>query len=132
MDSRGSIRCACAVASSKSLAKLRDVFPASREVCQVADRVRVAASRKRGAKRPAKKKSSRNPPGIFVLVALMALILGFLARRMMLPSAVHYLAHRPADVSRRSGDVEVPPTNEDENLSTGDRRHLNEIIKQKA
>ena len=98
----------------------------------MADRVRVAASRKRGAKRPAKKKSSRNPPGIFVLVALMALILGFLARRMMLPSAVHYLAHRPADVSRRSGDVESPPTNEDENLSTGDRRQLNEIIKQKA
>ena len=120
---------------------LGDVFPTSREVCLVADRLRVAASRKRGAKRPAKKKSSRNPPGIFVLVALMALILGFLARRMMLPSAVHYLAHRPADVSRRSGEVGGPATNDDasnaganrdENLSTGDRRQLNEIIKRKA
>jgi len=28
--------------------------------------------------------------------------------------------------------VEVPPTNGDENLSTSDRRQLNEIIKQKA
>ena len=98
----------------------------------MADRLRVAASRKRGAKRPAKKKPRRRPLGFFFLVGLMTLILGFLARRMMLPSAVHYLAHRPADVSRRSGDVEVPPTNEDENLSTGDRQHLNEIIKQKA
>jgi hypothetical protein len=71
----------------------------------------------------------------------MALILGFLARRMMLPSAVHYLAHRPADVSRRSGEVGSPATNDDasnaganrdENLSTGDRRQLDEIIKRKA
>jgi hypothetical protein len=98
----------------------------------VADRLRVVASRKRGAKRPAKKKPKRRPLGFFFLVALMTLIMGFLTRRMMLPSAVHYLTHRPADVSRRSGDLENPPTNEDENLSTGDRRQLNEIIKQKA
>jgi len=107
-------------------------FPASGEVCQVADRLRVAASRKRGAKRPAKKKPKRRPLGFFFLVALMTLIMGFLARRMMLPSAVHYLAHRPADVSRRSGDVDSQPTSGDENLSTGDRRQLDEIIKRKA
>lgn len=108
----------------------------------MADRVRVAASRKRGgAKRPAKNKPSRRQPGILVLVALMALILGFLARRIMLPSAVHYLAHRPADEPRRSGEVESPAANDDasnaganrdENLSIGDRRQLNEIIKRKA
>jgi hypothetical protein len=98
----------------------------------VADRLRVVASRKRGAKRPAKKKPKRRPLGFFFLVALMTLIMGFLTRRMMLPSAVHYLAHRPADESRRSSDLESRPTNEDENLSTGDRRQLNEIIKQKA
>ena len=107
----------------------------------MADRVRVAASRKRGAKRPAKKKPRRRSPGILFLVALMVLILGFLTRRIMLPSAVHYLAHRPPDEPRRSGEVEVPATNDDasnaganrdENLSTGDRRQLNEIIKQKA
>jgi hypothetical protein len=112
------------------------------EVCQVADRVRVAASRKRGgAKRPAKKKPNRRQPGILLLVALAVLILGFLTRRIMLPSAVHYLAHRPPDEPRRSGEVEVPATNDDasnaaanrdENLSTGDRRQLNEIIKRKA
>ena len=108
----------------------------------MADRVRVAASRKRGgAKRPAKKKPRRRSPGILFLVALMVLILGFLTRRIMLPSAVHYLAHRPPDESRRSGEVESPVTNDDasnaganqdENLSTGDRRQLNEIIKQKT
>src|SRR6266403_499101 len=98
MDSRGSIRCARAVASSKSLAKADGCFfLASREVCQVADRLRVAASRKRGAKRPAKKKPRRRSPGILLLVALVVLILGFLTRRIMLPSAVHYLAHRPPD-----------------------------------
>jgi len=71
----------------------------------------------------------------------MVLILGFLTRRMMLPSAVHYLAHRPPDEPRRSGKVESPATNDDgsnaganrdENLSTGDRRHLDEILKQKT
>ena len=115
----------------------------------MADRVRVAASRKRGgAKRPAKKKSRRRPPGIIfrvgpvVLVFLAVLILGFLTRRIMLPSAVHYLAHRPPDEPRRSGEVENPAAtnddasnagaNRDENLSTGDRRQLNEIIKQKT
>jgi hypothetical protein len=109
----------------------------------VADRVRVAASRKRGgAKRAAKKKSNRRQPGILLLVALMVLILGFLTRRIMLPSAVYYLAHRPPDQPRRSGEVESSaPTNDDapnaganrdENLSTGDKRQLNEIIKHKA
>ena len=109
----------------------------------MADRVRVAASRKRGgAKRPAKKKPRRRSPGILFLVALMVLILGFLTRRIMLPSAVHYLAHRPPDEPRRSGEVESPAAtnddapnagaNRDENLSTGDRRQLNEIIKQKT
>ena len=108
----------------------------------MADRVRVAASRKRGgAKRPAKKKPNRRQPGILILVALMVLILGFLTRRIMLPSAVHYLAHRSADETRRAREVESPVTSDDasnagakrdENLSTGDRRQLNEIIKQKA
>jgi len=101
----------------------------------------VAASRKRGGAKRSAKKPKRRQPGIFILVALMVLILGFLTRRMMLPSAVHYLAHRPPDEPRRSGEVERPATNDDgynaganrdENLSTGDRRHLDEIIKQKT
>src|SRR6266849_10899752 len=114
MAVRGSIRYVRAVAFSQSLAKVRDVFSASCEVCQVADRVRVAASRKRGgAKRPAKKKPTRRRPGILILVALMVLILGFLTRRIMLPSAVHYLAHRPPDESSRSHEVENPVTSDD-------------------
>ncbi len=114
----------------------------------MADRVRVAASRKRGGvKRPAKK-AKRRQPGIILLAALAALILGFLARRMMLPSAVHYIAHRAPDESRRAGDVESPATTDDaaesdattnqdersdsEHLSNGDRRELDAIIKHKA
>lgn len=114
----------------------------------MADRVRVAASRKRGgAKRPAKK-AKRRQPGIIFLAALAALIFGFLARRMMLPSAVHYIAHRPSDEPRRDRDVESPATtdgadesgaraNQDqrsdsEHLTTGDRRELDAIIKHKA
>jgi hypothetical protein len=114
----------------------------------VADRVRVAASRKRGgAKRPAKK-ARRRQPGIIFLAAIAALIIGFLARRMMLPSAVHYIAHRPAEEPRRAGDVESPATTDDgaesnaranqdggsdsEHLTTGDRRELDAIIKHKA
>jgi hypothetical protein len=102
----------------------------------------VAASRKRGgAKRPAKKKPIRRQPGILLLIALAVVILGFLTRRMMLPSAVHYLAHRPPDEPRRSGEVQSPATsddatnagaNRDESLSNGDRRQLNEIIRRKA
>jgi hypothetical protein len=102
----------------------------------------VAASRKRGgAKRPAKKKFGRRKPGILLLIAIAVVILGFLTRRVMVPSAVHYLAHRPANEPRRSGEVETPATNDDasnasgnrdENLSNGDRRQLDEIIKHKA
>jgi len=105
----------------------------------VADRLRVAASRKRGgAKRPVKK--TRRPRsrrlGAFALVVLAVMILGFITRRVMLPSAVHYLAHRPAD-NPDSGAASNSRANQDgggdsEHLTTGDRDELNAIIKQKA
>jgi hypothetical protein len=102
----------------------------------VTNRVRVAAPRKRGgAKRPPKK-ATRRRPGILLLVALAVVILGFLARRVMLPSAVHYLAHRPPD--RPLSDVESPATtgdqpnaatDRDENPTNSDREELDSILK---
>lgn len=83
-----------------------------------------------------------------MLAALAALILGFLVRRSMIPSAVHYLAHRPPDPPQSIGDSESPgagnqgaesgaDTNQggaadSEHLTTGDRRTLDAVIKQKA
>ncbi len=89
----------------------------------MADRVRVTPVRKRAsAKRPAKKKRR---PGIFVLAALAALILGFLAKRIMIPSAVHYIAYRPPE--RPNADATAS-----EQLTPGDRSELDAIIKRKA
>lgn len=109
----------------------------------MADRVRVAASRKRGgAKRPVKKtgRARSRRLGTVALVFLAMLILGFLTRRVMLPSAVHYLAHRPADNPATTADGGTESNSsanhdggsESEHLTNGDRDELNAIIKQKG
>jgi len=100
----------------------------------VADRVRVAHARKRrGAKRPAKRKKRRGLR-VFGLSLLAALILGFLAKRVMIPSVVHYLAYRAPD--RPQADVpsasDARDGNDTENLTPDDQRQLDEIIKRKA
>lgn len=93
-------------------------------------------------------------PGILVLAALGALILGFLAKRMMIPSAVHYIAYRPPDQPRPMREANPPAaahedgnaddsaasrakSNADartgsEQLTPGDRSELDAIIKRKA
>ncbi len=93
-------------------------------------------------------------PGILVLAALGALILGFLAKRMMIPSAVHYIAYRPPDqpqpmraanppaAAQGEGDADDSAgsnakSNGDartgsEQLTPGDRSALDAIIKRKA
>ena len=93
----------------------------------MAERVRVASSRKRAATRrsaKAKKKPARRL-GIFALAGLAALILGFLAKRVMIPSAIHYIQYRPPD--------QPPPANPgaSEQLTPDDSRALNAIIKSK-
>jgi len=111
----------------------------------VADRVRVAASRKRGgAKRPAKKsgraRSRSRRLGIIGLAFLAMMILGFLTRRVMLPSAVHYLVYRPPDnpaATSDDGAQSNSSANRDsgsdtEHLTTDDRDQLDAIIKNKA
>jgi len=84
--------------------------------------------------------------GIFGLAALAALILGFLAKRTMIPSAVHYLAYRPPDnpqtAAEGQGDAgdstasdaksNADPHGGSEQLTPDDQRELNAIIKRKA
>jgi hypothetical protein len=67
-----------------------------------------------------------------MIVAIALLIAGFLARRLMMPSAAHYLAHYaqdnpaapPSDVSNDNGSGE--------HLSDSDRRALDEVIRRKT
>jgi hypothetical protein len=101
----------------------------------------VAASRKRGgAKRPVKKtqRARSRRLGTLALVVLAVMILGFLTRRVMLPSAVHYLAHRPPDspaTNTDGGTASGSGANQDgdsEHLTTGDRQQLDAIIKHKG
>ena len=92
------------------------------------------ARKRRGAKRPAKKKRTRGL-GIFGLSLLAALILGFLAKRSMIPSVVHYLAYRPPDQPQANapGASQGPGADGDsENLTPDDRRQLDAIIKRKT
>ncbi|HMD05663.1 MAG TPA: hypothetical protein VKG68_10295 [Candidatus Binatus sp.] len=114
----------------------------------MADRVRAAPARKRaGARRPAKKKRRRRP-GIIVLALLAALILGFLTKRVMIPSAVHYIAYRAPDqpqppaASQPQNDANDSAAStaksnpgaraSSEQLTPGDRRELDAIIKRKS
>jgi hypothetical protein len=114
----------------------------------VADRVRAAPARKRaGARRPARKKRKRRP-GIIVLALLAALILGFLTKRVMIPSAVHYIAYRAPDQPQPPASSQ-PQNDADgsaastaksdgaartgaEQLTPGDRQQLDAIIKRKS
>jgi len=98
----------------------------------VAERARVANARKRrGAKRPAKKKRTRGL-GVIGLSLLAAMILGFLAKRVMIPSVVHYLSYRPPDHPQANAPEAQGADNDSENLTPDDRRQLDEIIKRKA
>jgi len=117
----------------------------------VADRIRVARRRKRArARRPAKKSRKRRL-GTFALALLVALIFGFLTKRMMIPSAVHYIVHRPPDqprpVTQTDSETEDRNITNDagasnaksntdeqgasENLTPGDRSALDALMKRK-
>lgn len=98
----------------------------------MADRVRVTPARKRASvKRPSKKKRKRRP-GILVMAALAALILGFLAKRVMIPSAVHYIAYRPPDQPQANSSTASSGNGDtSENITPGDRSQLDLIIKRR-
>jgi hypothetical protein len=79
-------------------------------------------------------------PGILVLAALTALIFGFLARRIMIPSAVHYIAYRPPDQPPATREASAPAASQSDNdardssetLTPRDRSELDAIIKRKG
>jgi hypothetical protein len=91
----------------------------------VAERVRVPARKRTSGKRPAKKKRTRRL-GVVGLALLAALILGFLTKRTLIPSAVHYIAYRPPD------QPQANPPDATEQLTPADQRQLDEIIKRKT
>jgi hypothetical protein len=92
-----------------------------------------------GARRksPARTRRKRRRPPILLLVALGLLIAGFVVRRTLVPRMTHYLAYRPpdhpaiapgADAAAQHGGLSAPG----ENLTPGDRRELEHVIKQKS
>ena len=92
------------------------------------DRLRVVGRKRPSRKRPTKKGRSRGLR-LLALAGLVALILGFLAKRVMIPSAVHYIAYRAPDHPSTS---EANPPAPSENLTPSDRSKLNAIIKDKS
>jgi hypothetical protein len=92
--------------------------------------------------------------GILALALLGALILGFLAKRTIIPSALHYIAYRPPDQPQPMREANPPAAAEgngnaddsaapsaksnadartgSEQLTPGDRSELDAIIKRKA
>ena len=71
--------------------------------------------------------------GIIGLSLLAALILGFLAKRVMIPSVVQYIAYRPPDQPQANAPAASQGgDNDSENLTPDDRRQLDAIIKRKA
>lgn len=113
----------------------------------------MTRSRKRAGRKHPAKKTRRRRLGILALAGLAALILGFLTKRMMIPSAVHYIAYRtpeqPQSVSESNpgtaaegqsaandpassnakSDANEQGTSE--NLTPSDRRALDMLIKRK-
>jgi hypothetical protein len=87
----------------------------------VAARLRIVQGRKRARKKRPARRNRKRGLGIFALAMLSALILGFLAKRVMIPSAVHYIAYRPPDHPQ-------PPSEE---LTPSDRKQLDTILKEK-
>jgi hypothetical protein len=73
--------------------------------------------------------------GVLGLSLLAAMILGFLAKRVMIPSVVHYIAYRPPDhphANTPAASEAQGIDNDSENLTPDDRRQLDAIIKRKA
>jgi hypothetical protein len=45
----------------------------------------------------ARRRKKRRVPNLYLILAVALLIAGFVARRALMPRALHYLAYRPAD-----------------------------------
>jgi hypothetical protein len=81
---------------------------------------------------------------MIILAVLAAMILGFLTKRVMIPSAIHYIAYRPPDHPQSMRERNPPTTSQDdgdaangasggsEQLTPNDRHQLDAIIKRKT
>ena len=75
-----------------------------------------------------------------MIVALALLIAGFLARRLMMPPAARYLAHRtegappapPSDGAAEKAPAHSADNGSGEHLSDSDRRALDDVIRRKT
>jgi uncharacterized membrane protein len=77
-----------------------------------------------------------------VIVAIALLIAGFMARRLMMPSAARYLSHPARDDAASRPEPEAPQNDNQpaarsnggagEHLSDSDRRALDEVIRRKT
>jgi hypothetical protein len=65
----------------------------------------------------------KSPPrrrlGAIGLALLAAMILGFLTKRVMIPSAVHYIAYRPPDQPPSTRETNPPSASEGEGDADG-------------
>ena len=80
----------------------------------------------KAAKRKSGRRKSRRPNWL-ILGALAALVLGFLARRSMLPQMLYSMSHRAPDHAAQSA-----PNPQSENISDSDRSALTNAIKHGA
>lgn len=71
-----------------------------------------------------------------MIVAIMLLIAGFMARRLMMPGAARELTHHAPDYTESSPQNDEAPVARDhqphEHLSDSDRRALDEVIRRKT
>jgi uncharacterized membrane protein len=81
----------------------------------------AVARRRRRKKRAVK-------PRVLLVVGLALLIAGFLFRRMMIPSAMHYLTYRTPDAS----STVAPASGAGEHLTPQDKQQLDQVLKEKA
>jgi hypothetical protein len=91
------------------------------------------------AKRRSRKRGKSN---WLIIVAVALLIAGFMARRLMMPSAARYLTHRapeypaaPRSDGAESDSAPAAHTNDNgsgEHLSDSDRHTLDEVIRRKT
>ena len=79
--------------------------------------------------------------GFFLFLVLAILLAGFLTRRLMMPTATHYMTYRTqsepqnsADQNQSAPDTGQPsrPSVPAEHLTDSDRRALDEVIKHKT
>jgi hypothetical protein len=87
-----------------------------------------------------RRKRKRGKAGWLMIVAIALIIAGFMARRLMMPPAVRYLAHHSEDYPAappQADNDHAPAAHSNDNgtsehLTDSDRRALDEVIRRKT